>query len=97
MLLQGQFPIRLFQFFLSGTGSDPHNIIVSGFFHHFRQLVGGLKPVLGEQEGACCCQIVFIFKEFSVAMEATSNNHDNSPHLYSSSLSTFLHIVYMFG
>lgn len=37
VVLQGQFPVSLFQFFLGGIGFDPQNIIVSGFFHHFLQ------------------------------------------------------------
>lgn len=30
VVLQGQLPVSLFQFFLGGIGSDPQNIIVSG-------------------------------------------------------------------
>ncbi|XP_063080496.1 dnaJ homolog subfamily A member 1-like [Cavia porcellus] len=42
VVLQSQFPISLFEFFLGGVGFDPQNIILSGFFHHFLQAVSGL-------------------------------------------------------
>ena len=47
VVLQGQFPVNLFQFFLGGIGFDPQNIIVSGLFHHFLQPVSGPMPVSG--------------------------------------------------
>ena len=53
---EGPSSCKPFQFFLGGIGFDPQNIIVSGFFNHFLQLVSRPMPVWGTwKERAAVC------------------------------------------
>ena len=55
VVLQGQFPVSLFQFFLGGIGFDPQDIIGSGFFSPFSPASWQADASVREWGGASRC------------------------------------------